>query len=318
MKIIISLFIFAISLFANIGTIALLKGEATIKRGNTILNAKIGDDIYSKDQIDTYAKSKLQLIFNDDTIVTMGANTKYIIDSYDNKNDLHAKMTLKRGFLKTITGKIGKIAPSRFKLKTRSATIGIRGTGWKTFIGANIENTVCFKGEITITTVDETFEIPAGNMLLITDNVAKKFKADMKFFNNQMKKVEVKQKKKIKPKVFIAKKNMKKLYIKKMEIKQILATPKVKKIIPKLTNVVIENIPPRIELEEKQVDVVLDKIDMVDEIVEDKYVEKVAQVVQEYNKKEKLIPYVREEAFEIVPLVKQKTITDIPNPSTGP
>ena len=201
MKIFISLLIVYTTLFADVGTIALLKGEATIKRGSIILDAKMGNELQNGDQIDTYKKTRMQIIFDDNTIVTLGSNTKYIINSFNNTNDLHMKMTLKRGFLKTITGRIGKLAPSRFKLKTKSATIGIRGTGWKTYIGENIENSVCFKGAITIDMPNKSFELPAGNMLLTTDKFSKKVKIDMKFFNTEIEKDEAKQKPKIKLKI---------------------------------------------------------------------------------------------------------------------
>jgi len=231
MKIILSLLLLYISLYANIGTIMLLKGEATIKRGTIVLDAKMGDTIEEGDQLDTYRVSKLQLIFNDDTIVTLGANTKYIVNAYNDSNDLHMKMTLKRGFLKTITGHIGKLAPSRFKLKTKSATIGVRGTGWKTFVGANIENSVCFKGEITITTPTKFFELPAGNMILMSDGKAKKFKTDMKFFNKQIAKVQKKQKTKIKLKTKEKVKSKTKLKIKtKEKIKTVVTKEKVSKV----------------------------------------------------------------------------------------
>ncbi len=200
MKIIISLFILSAMLFANIGSVTLLRGEATIKRGGSVLDVKLGNDVNSGDKIDTYAKSKMQIILKDDTIITLGSNTEYIFDSYNNKSDPHAHMTLRRGFLKTISGKIGKIAPSRFNLKTKSATIGIRGTGWKTYIGANVENIVCFNGAIIIKTQEKSFELPEGNMLLITDGIAKMFKTDMKFYNAQIKKIEAKQKPKEKEK----------------------------------------------------------------------------------------------------------------------
>ena len=196
MKIFITILFLSLSLYAKIATITLLKGEATIKRGHTVFDAKMGDGIESGDQLDTYKKSKMQVIFNDDTIITLGANSKYMVDSYDDKNNLHMKMTLKRGFLKTITGRIGKMAPGKFKLKTKSATIGIRGTGWKTYVGTDIENSVCFRGEITITTSHQFLEVPVGNMVLMSNGIGKKFKTDMAFFNAQIKKSEATQKQK--------------------------------------------------------------------------------------------------------------------------
>ena len=190
MKVWIVLFLFSITLFASIGNISMLKGEATITRDGDVEKAKTGDDIEQGDLINTFNKSRMQVILNDDTIITLGANTEYIFNSYDSENDPHMNMTLNRGFLKTITGEIGKIAPERFKLKTKTSTIGIRGTGWITYARGNVENSLVFKGVISVKTPKGTFEVPAGDMLLMTDGVYKKYKADMNYFNSEIKRIE--------------------------------------------------------------------------------------------------------------------------------
>jgi len=194
MKILVTLLLLAFSLYASIGNISMLKGEATITRDGDVEEAETGDDIEEGDLINTFERSRMQVILNDDTVITLGANTEYIFNSYDAEDDPHANMTLNRGFLKTITGEIGKIAPERFKLKTKSSTIGIRGTGWITYVRGNVENTLVFKGAIDVKTPKGTFEVPAGDMLLMTDGVYKKYKADMDFFNSEVKRIEAKTK----------------------------------------------------------------------------------------------------------------------------
>lgn len=194
MKIFIMLFLLSISLFASIGTISMLKGKATITRYADVLKAKTGDAIEEGDSIKTFSKSRMQVILNDDTITTFGQNTKFTFDSYDAKNDPHVNMSLTRGFLRTISGRIGKIAPDRFKLRTNNSTIGIRGTGWITYVNDNVENSLCFKGAITVKTEDETFDLPAGNMLLMSDGVFKKYEADKDFFYSEVRRIENKVK----------------------------------------------------------------------------------------------------------------------------
>ena len=194
MKILVMLFLLSITLFASIGSISMLKGKATVTRSGDVLKARTGDRIEEGDTINTFARSRMQIILNDDTITTFGQNTEYIFDSYDANDDPHANMTLTRGFLRTITGRIGKVAPNRFTLKTRNSLIGIRGTGWITYVNENVENTLCFKGAITVETPDETFDVPAGNMLLMTDGVFKKYEADKDFFYSEVKKAEAEAK----------------------------------------------------------------------------------------------------------------------------
>ncbi|WP_455757475.1 FecR family protein [Sulfurimonas sp.] len=199
--------ILSIELFANIGKITLLKGSATITRDNASYKAKLGSVIHSTDKIDTYKKSKLQIILNDDTTLTLGENTEYIIDSYDDKNNPHLETTLLDGLLTTLSGKIGRIAPDKFKLKTKTSLIGIRGTKWKTFVGEKSENSVCLKGAITIKLANKKFNIPAGYMLLTKDGKSRKFKTNMRFFNSIITKAQSKQKFKPMPKTVLPNNN---------------------------------------------------------------------------------------------------------------
>ncbi|HHD72562.1 MAG TPA: hypothetical protein ENL02_01390 [Epsilonproteobacteria bacterium] len=57
-----------------------------------------------------------------------------------------------KGFFKSITGKIGKIAPSHFKVKTANATIGVRGTTIIGEVTPKLDIIACTYGQIVVTT----------------------------------------------------------------------------------------------------------------------------------------------------------------------
>ena len=77
-NIIMTLMLLSTSIYASsIGTIAALKGKADIKRGKTLLTAKVGDKLQERDSILTKNKSKVQIIFNDETIITVGKNSNF-------------------------------------------------------------------------------------------------------------------------------------------------------------------------------------------------------------------------------------------------
>ena len=69
------LLILPILSFANIGNITVLKGEASITRGTSEITVSIGRIIKKDDFITTSANSKLQIIFNDKTVFTIGQNS---------------------------------------------------------------------------------------------------------------------------------------------------------------------------------------------------------------------------------------------------
>ena len=149
-----------------------LKGDVQIQRQPTTINAKVGAPIFESDTIKTHARSKVQVQLKDETTITVGPNSEYFFEAFNNSNDPHIAMRIKRGFFKAVSGKIGKLAPKRFSIKTNSATIGIRGTHFMAFIDNDMEQIACTKGAITIETLShENFLVTAGNMITYAQNV---------------------------------------------------------------------------------------------------------------------------------------------------
>jgi len=109
-------------------------------------------------------------MLNDNTIITIGPNTSYSFETYNDSTDSQLQMRIKRGFFKAVSGKIGKLAPKRFKIKTNSATIGIRGTHFMGHIEEGYEKIVCLKGEIIISIdVLEPIIVKANEMIVLSD-----------------------------------------------------------------------------------------------------------------------------------------------------
>jgi len=168
MKYLYLFFIFLTSLQASIGEVTALHGHATLTRGTQTLPVRTGTKLETHDQIQTDKASKLQMRFNDNTVISLGAKSKFQVDDYlFTKNDVRAKFTVKRGFFKSITGKIGKIAPSHFKVKTANATIGVRGT---TIIGETtpkFDMIACTYGQIVVTTAQGSVVVNQGERTVV-------------------------------------------------------------------------------------------------------------------------------------------------------
>jgi hypothetical protein len=208
LKILLAIFTLCISLFANIGVVKSIKGKLSITRENKVFYALAGEKIFQQDRLETYEKSKVKIILNDDTVISLGENTNYIIDSYSDKQDPHLDMKLNEGLAHIISGKIGKLAPNRFKLKTKTALIGIRGTEWKTFTYKKTLFCVCKKGTIFIKFLKKINLLKAGQMLYIKDKKVRRFNTNMIFFNRMTKsKIKFKKLPKIKTKLITNNKN---------------------------------------------------------------------------------------------------------------
>jgi len=173
MKILLLLLSMPILLFSSIGNVVAVKGSVIIKRHRVSIFVKDGSAIEKKDSIITKNRSRVQIILKDQTIVTIGENSNFSFDEYKfhTKNDSKLKMKLNYGFFRVITGKIGKIAPEHFKVQSKSATIGIRGTHFYGLVRNKIEKYGCIRGRISILTKEaKKINLIAGQMLTFGRN----------------------------------------------------------------------------------------------------------------------------------------------------
>lgn len=185
MKIIIGLMLLFISAFANIGKISAVVGDANVKRGSDSITAKVGVVLEEKDIIYTQKNAKVQIVFNDKTVVTIGKNSALDINEYvyDTNNPKNSKTDLNffKGAFKTISGNIGKINREKFKLRTKNATIGIRGT----IILGNEEIISCLRNEIIIISnrTGESVFVPQGHFVELFKKGTPVSRLEVKPFN---------------------------------------------------------------------------------------------------------------------------------------
>ncbi|MFT5835917.1 MAG: hypothetical protein ACI9RG_000811 [Sulfurimonas sp.] len=189
----------------SVATITAITGSADIVRGGANIEATLGAELNEKDNILTKNKSKVQIIFNDETIITVGKNSNFSINEFifDDSQEPKAKFGLLSGAMRTITGKIGKIAPDRFSVKTKTATIGIRGTNFSVLAGADGSTRVfCTFGAISVNVKEEVSIVTQGFYVVIsptgergtpikfTPKALKKMRSDS-FTNTQVDKKEI-------------------------------------------------------------------------------------------------------------------------------
>lgn len=142
---------------ASIANISALKGKADIHFKSEIKEAKLNDSLIKQNSISTYDNSKTQIIFKDETIVTVGKNSNFSIEEYlmEDSKEKSVKFNLFEGAIRTITGKIGKLNPSKFKVKTNNAVIGIRGTNFIVITAKGLGDIIsCTHGAITVSGTD--------------------------------------------------------------------------------------------------------------------------------------------------------------------
>jgi len=95
---------------------------------------KAGSAIFEGDTLITKANAYAIVVFRDKSRISLQANTVFRVDEmkFDEKSaeKSSALFSLLRGGFRTVTGLIGKLHPKKYSMRTRVATIGIRGTGY--------------------------------------------------------------------------------------------------------------------------------------------------------------------------------------------
>ncbi len=120
------------SVFAatEVGEVAYTRGVLTGQVGNDALQILgKGGSLYKGETLNTGTSSFAVIKLEDGTRMTLRPNTTFKIEDVNTtKGSESALMNLIRGGFRAITGLISKSRPSAFRINTRVATIGIRGT----------------------------------------------------------------------------------------------------------------------------------------------------------------------------------------------
>lgn len=180
MKYILYLVILSSFIWSAIGNIGALRGNADIVRNINILKVKSGMELVVEDKVITAEKSRVQAILKDNTIITIGPDSVFVFDSYKfgNKSDSHVDMHIERGFFRSVTGKIGEMAPKRFNIKTVSTTIGIRGTDFSATVSDKQEVVTCHKGQISVMVENKMYIVDEGKQLILSKSSKNKKSSD--------------------------------------------------------------------------------------------------------------------------------------------
>ncbi len=150
-----------------IGTTAISTNQDNGKIGAQERALKRGDAIHQNEQIKTGPASNAQLLFRDETSMTLNANTEIVLDKlvFDpNKKTGEVVVRALSGGFRFVSGSLDSNA---YKIKTPVGTIGVRGTIFNCDLG--IASLFCnvLQGRIDFCGLGgDCATIPAGGTLL--------------------------------------------------------------------------------------------------------------------------------------------------------
>jgi hypothetical protein len=127
--------------FAQVfGTVDAINGPvAIVSADGTIATPAQGQKLMVGQTVQTQTAGELHVVTEDGGLLALRPNTTFKMLRYQATQDDKSviDMSLVRGALRSITGWIGKLNPSGYRVNTATATIGIRGTDHEvTFVEA--------------------------------------------------------------------------------------------------------------------------------------------------------------------------------------
>lgn len=115
----------------GIGKIKTISGQVAIERAGKIITPAVGDSVYQTDKVITGKDGSVGMLFDDDSRISAGPDSvlaldKFVFDSSTNEGNFDVSM--KKGTLSVISGKLTQKMPGALKVKTPAAILAVRGT----------------------------------------------------------------------------------------------------------------------------------------------------------------------------------------------
>jgi hypothetical protein len=134
-----------------IGRFLHLEGKVDILKGGKLpaVPAKITEFVDAGDVIRTKSKSRAQVLFIDDSILTLAPESKVAVADffYDRtQGQRRVLIQLFRGLAHTVVKHILELQGPDFLMHTQTVVIGVRGTEWYTLIRPNSTNVYNLSG----------------------------------------------------------------------------------------------------------------------------------------------------------------------------
>jgi len=114
-----------------IGSVKNTQGSAYVVRDGSNITATKGLKLFQNDILLTESGSSMGVVLRDDTLISLGSNTKIAIDEFKfapAKGELSILTRMARGIVTYISGQITKLSPESVRFETPTSTIGVRGT----------------------------------------------------------------------------------------------------------------------------------------------------------------------------------------------
>jgi len=115
----------------SIATVQKVSGMVTVVREGRTVSAQIGLEVYQNDTLRTGRDGSIGVVFNDDTLLSLGPGSILVIDEFvfaPRQGKFSIAIRMLKGTVAYFSGLISKLAPESAHIETPTSSIGIRGT----------------------------------------------------------------------------------------------------------------------------------------------------------------------------------------------
>ncbi|MCP5366873.1 MAG: FecR domain-containing protein [Hyphomicrobiales bacterium] len=120
----------------NVGVVATAKNKVTGTLAKKVRPLKTRSDVFRDEMVETFAAASAQLLFLDETTMTLGPNSQVVLDEmvYDPRSGAGSvALSVVRGAARFVTGIQD---PKIYVIRTPTSNIGVRGTALGIIVGA--------------------------------------------------------------------------------------------------------------------------------------------------------------------------------------
>jgi len=114
-----------------VASVQKVSGMATVTRHGQTISAKVGLEIWENDTLRTGPDGSIGVVFNDDTLLSLGPKSVLVIDQFvfdPGQEKFSIVVRMLKGTAAYLSGLIAKLSPESARFETPSASIGFRGT----------------------------------------------------------------------------------------------------------------------------------------------------------------------------------------------
>lgn len=147
-----------------------VSGEVMAVRGEQRFALQTGQSLENGTTLSSGSGASAVIRFDDGQVVVLASSSVFKLDNYrftpGKPEENRSELELVRGAMRFISGVLGKQTPEAVKIKTQTATIGIRGTDFMLATGSLYISVG--EGAVTLTNAAGTFTLPAGSLWELT------------------------------------------------------------------------------------------------------------------------------------------------------